>query len=304
MARINEIKEQQAVVTAVGSFANSLQQIASMRMIKLRHIVFSSRRFVDEATLILRELNLENAKVTAKVIGSKKSPLNKSASFTGNQDFLSLERSKRKAVIVITSDIGLCGSYNTEIIKKLEEVIPQHTDADYFIIGHKGQNYMSRFAVKYAVKYYPFNIPEEVNIQDLKPLIGMFNYYTLIYLIYSRFVNTTTREVVFMELAVPNIVEVETEKEKIEGKYLFEPSIGNLIDSVSARVRYALFRQQILDSKLSLYTAQMVAMKTAADNAHELLGDLQLEYNKTRRKIVDKKILEVQSGRSLWAEET
>ncbi len=201
----------------------------------------------------------------------------------------------------MTSDIGLCGSYNTEIIKKLEEVMPQHPDADYFVLGHKGQNYMSRASAKYQVKYYPYNIPEEVSIQDLRPLIGMFYYYAQIYLIYSRFINTATREVVFMELAIPNIKEAELEKEKLEGKFIFEPSIDELIASVSARVRYALFRQQILDSKLSLYTAQMIAMKTAADNAQELLKDLQLEYNKARRKLVDKKILEVQSGRTLWA---
>jgi F-type H+-transporting ATPase subunit gamma len=101
----------------------------------------------------------------------------------------------------------------------------------------------------------------------------------------------------------PNIEADETEKEKVEGKFIFEPSIEDLIETISARVRYALFRQQILDSKLSLYTAQMMAMKTAADNAQNLLVDLQREYNKARRKIVDKKILEVQSGRSLWAEE-
>jgi F-type H+-transporting ATPase subunit gamma len=301
MARINEIKEQQGVVTTVGSFANSLQQIAAMRMVKLRKIVFSSRRFVDEATLILRELHLERSKAMERALGSKSNPISQDSK--QNDDFLSLEGIKRKAIIVITSDIGLCGSYNTEIIKKLEVVMPEHPDADYFVIGHKGQNYMTRAVGKFNIKYYPYNIPEEVSIVDLKPLIGMFYYYTNIYLIYSRFVNTATREVVFMELAVPNIEEVEVSKEKEEGKYIFEPSIDDLIASVSARVRYALFRQQILDSKLSLYTAQMIAMKTAADNAQELLGELQLQYNKAKRKLVDRKIQEVQAGRSLWADE-
>ncbi len=288
------------MVNTVGSFANSLQQIAAMRMVKLRKTVFSSRRFVDEATLILRELHLERAKSYERELGRKQ--------YTGSgpkdvDDILSLEGIKRKAIIVITSDIGLCGSYNTEIIQKLDEVMPKHKDADYFVIGHKGQNYLSRVASQHGVKFYPYNIPEAVSINDLKPLIGMFYYYTNIYLVYSRFVNTASREVVFMELSVPNIEEVEGVKEKEEGKFIFEPSIEDLIASVSARVRYALFRQQILDSKLSLYTAQMIAMKTAADNAQEMMGELQLEYNKARRKLVDRKIQEVQAGRSLWAEE-
>ena len=300
MARISEIKEQQTVVRTVGNFTNSLQQIAAMRMVKLRKIVFSSRRFVDEATLILRELHLERAKSVEKLMGKKsKSRSRVSQSAPGVPEIL--DNIRRKAIIVITSDIGLCGSYNTEIIKKMQEVMPLHPDADYFVLGHKGQNFMDRVSGRYNIKYYPYNIPEEVSIVDLKPLIGMFYYYTQIYLVYSRFLNTATREVVFMELSVPNIDEVELKKEKAEGKYIFEPSIEDLIASVSARVRYALFRQQILDSKLSLYTAQMIAMKTASDNANELLNDLQFEYNKSRRKIVDKKIMEVQAGRSLWS---
>lgn len=300
MARINEIKEQSAVVTTVGSFAHSLQQIAAMRMVKLRKTVFSSRRFVDEATLILRELHLERAKQIEKELKKTKTSKKEKAAQTGS---VTDQQGNRQAIIVISSSQGLCGSYNTEILTKLGEIMPQYTAADYFVIGQKGQNFMSRKAAQYGINYYPYNIPEEVGINDLKPIIGMFYYYTQIYLIYSRFVNTTTREVVFMELAVPNITEKELVKEKEEGKFIFEPSLETLIDSVSARVRYALFRQQILDSKLSLYTAQMIAMKTASDNADNLLGDLKIEYNKARRKMVDRKIQEVQAGRSLWGNE-
>jgi F-type H+-transporting ATPase subunit gamma len=105
-----------------------------------------------------------------------------------------------------------------------------------------------------------------------------------------------------VELAVPHIEADEIKKEEEEGRFIFEPDVEELIRSISAKLRFALFRQQILDSKLSLYTAQMMAMKTAADNADELLKELQLQYNKARRKMVDKKIQEVQAGRSLWAE--
>ena len=91
------------------------------------------------------------------------------------------------------------------------------------------------------------------------------------------------------------------EKEVDEGKYIFEPDLEELIENVANKLRYALFRQQILDSKLSLYSSQMVAMQNATDNAKTLLKDLQMEYNKARRKNIDKKIQEVQAGRALWA---
>lgn len=295
MSQINEIKEQKIVVESVGSFADSLQKIAAGRMVKLRNMVVSSRRFVDEATVILRELELERTKKLTSELGVEKSEL-VNASKKKSPD----PTQNTTAIIVVSSDQGLCGSYNTDIAKKIEIIIPEHPKADYFVIGKKGQEFFRRLARKNNLKYYPYNIPEEVKIEDLRSLIGMFYHYDQIMLVYSKYINTATREVVFLELTQPNIRTEEIKKEAEEGKFIFEPDIEELISSISHKLRYALFRQQILDSKLSLYTAQMLAMKTAADNAQDLLKDLQLEYNKARRKLIDKKIQEVQAGRALW----
>lgn len=304
MATINEIKEQRIVVQSVGGFAGSLQQIAAARMVKLRKIVLSARRFVEEATVILRELQLEKTKLMEKELQLKKSGLKIKRDKKGKPAAKVVSDQPNKvAIIVVSSDQGLSGSYNTEIFKKIEAITPKYPHADYFIIGKKGQEFFTRYAKKHNLKYYPYNVPEQVSINHLKPIIGMFYYYDQIFMVYSKYINTATREVVFLELAVPNIEEVEVEKEKEEGKFIFEPSLDDLILAVSAKLRYALFRQQILDSKLSLYTAQMLAMKTASDNAEDLLKELQLEYNKARRKVIDKKIQEVQAGRALWAEE-
>jgi F-type H+-transporting ATPase subunit gamma len=282
--QLNEIKDQQDTVRTIGSFANSLQQVAAMRMIRLRQSVLNSKAFVREATLILRELYTEREK-HARQIDKKDG--------TKRVD-------NKTAIIAITSDIGLCGSYNTEIFTELDQVIQKNPRADFFIIGKKGQNHIKN-RQKVKIRYFPFNIPEQVSINDLKPLLGMFYYYPRIFLLYNKYINTTTREVEFVQLAVPNITDVETEKEAESGKYTFEPDIDELIASISARIRFALFRQQILDSKLALYTSQMIAMKTASDNAGNRLEELSHEYNKTKRKLVDKKIQEIQAGRSLWA---
>jgi len=287
MGAVNQIKEQQIVVNSVGSFASSLQQIAAGRMVKLRTAVVAARRFVEESTLILRELQLEKSRIFEKQQRTGEGP-------TGHSG------PKRSAIIVISSSQGLCGSYNTEISKKLDTIVPDYPDYDYFVIGKKGQEYFRKAAKKYGLKYYPFNIPEEVSILNLKPLVGMFYYYDQIFLVYSKFINTASHDVVFIELAVPHILEIEAKKAQIEGKYIFEPDLDGLIASTTAKLRYALFRQQILDSRLSLYSSQMIAMQTASDNAKNLIADLQLQYNKARRKAVDKKIQEVQAGRALW----
>lgn len=298
MPSINEIKEQKIVVHSVGEFAHSLQQIAAARMAKLRKVVMSSRRFVDEATTVLLELQLEKQKrIEKELYGDVPRTKKKKSKQT------EAKKPARSAIIVISTDQGLCGSYNTEIFTKVDQVLPQYTTADWFVVGSKGQDYFYKLEKKNKIRFFPFKMPEQPTIVDLKPLIGMFYYYTQIFIIYSKFINTATREVVFLELVIPNIAEVETKKELEEGKYLFEPNIDELIRSLSSKLRYALFRQQILDSRLSLYTAQMMAMKTAADNSEDLLKELQLQYNKARRKVIDKKIQEVQAGRTLWADE-
>lgn len=296
MATLNEIKAQKSVVMSVGNFADSLQKIAASRMVRLRKLVMNSRRFVDEATIILRELELERTKKVQRELGITRHEI--------DMDKKNPQIDKvTTAIIVISSTQGLAGSYNTEIFKKLDLIVPEHKDADYFVIGSKGQSYFAKAAKKFGVKYYPYDIPEDVSIEDLRPLVSMFYHYDQIFIVYSKFINTATREVVFVELAVPHVETDEIVKEQQEGKFIFEPSVEELIQSVTANLRSALFRQQILDSKLSLYTAQMLAMKTASDNAIDLLKDLQLEYNKARRKIIDKKIQEVQAGRALWADE-
>ncbi len=299
MTKINEIKEQKIVVESVGGFAGSLQQIAAGRMVVLRKIVLASRRFVDETTLILRELKLEQIKLREQQLRQAK-VIKKKPKLTEPET----KPTKNQAIIVITSDQGLCGVYNIEIFKKVDQIVNQYPEAEYFVIGTKGQAYFRKLNRKRQLKFYPYNIPEQANIEDLRPLITMFNHYQKINLIYSKYINTVTREVVFIDLAIPNIeIKKDEKKDQPAGKFIFEPSIDDLIKNLSFKLRYALFRQQILDSKLSLYTAQMIAMQTASENADELLIDLQKEYNKQRRKLVDKKIQEVQAGRSLWGEE-
>lgn len=301
MGKINEIKEQKNVVKSVGDFANSLQQIAAARMAVLRKSILASRSFVDESTEILRELQLEQRKAKEKKLQKV------IKGFHLGTD--------KHAIIVITSNQGLCGVYNTEIFKKVDIVLQHYPKAEYFVLGVKGHEYFRKLKRSHPeLEYYPYSIPEDVSINDLRPLIRMFHHYDRISLIYSKFINTVTRDVVFLDLTTPEFSEEElaAEAQKVEtsnkkttpqGEFIFEPSIDELVKNITHKLRYALFRQQILDSRLSLYTAQMIAMQTASDNAKDLLKDLQLEYNKERRKLIDKKIQEVQAGRALWDEQ-
>jgi F-type H+-transporting ATPase subunit gamma len=289
MSALNEVKDQMATVRSVGEFTNALQQIATMRMMHLRNQVIQSRPFVEEASKLLKELaSLRNAMQT--------------------DDWEKLEEkyhaehpvmdSNRFAVIVITSNQGLTGSYNPEIYTKVEHLLSENQTSDFYIIGKKGQEYFDTGHFK--VRHFPYPLPDNFAMSDLIRLVNLFDYYAHITLVYSRFINTATRDVVAVSVVTP-IPESLPDATKQPGKYIFEPDIYELIKGISRTLRSALFQQQIMDARLAQFSAQMVGMKAASDNADKLLADLRLEYNKQRRKMIDKKIGEVFAGSALWS---
>lgn len=296
MSTINEIKEEITVVKSVGEFTNALQQIATLRMVRLREKVIQSRPFVETAHSILAELlGLRSQLDIDELIKIEKK----------SKSLLPKPKTDKRAVIVITSNQGLTGRYNIEIIQKVEKVIEAERDADFFIIGKKGQELFA--SGKFKVNSYPYEVKDDFVIDDLHRMIAMFDYYAHVTLIYSRFINTANRDVVALSVVTPepepvapdidpsNPVEV-----KKEGKYMYEPDMGTLIASVGKKLRAALFQQQLYDAHLSQFSAQMMGMKTASDNAVNLLDDLRVQYNKQRRKMIDKKISEVFAGSALW----
>lgn len=288
MPTLNEVKDEMTVVQSVGEFTNALQQIATLRMVRLRQKVLASRPFVETAHTMLRELmSIKNALQTDDIAAlEKKHAENKT-----------LPASSRRAVIVVTSNQGLTGRYNIEIYQRVEQLLEQEKDADFYIIGKKGQEY---FAVhKYPVEHFPYHVPDNFTIDDLQRLVKLFDYYLQVTLVYSRYLNSATREVVATSIVNP-VPEVSSEDEKQPGKYTFEPDLYALIDGISHKLRGALFQQQIFDARLAQNSAQMIGMKTASDNANNLLADLRIQYNKQRRKMIDKKIGEVFAGSALW----
>lgn len=292
MATLNETKEKMGVVKSVGGFANALQQIASMKMMALRSKVLASKRFVDEATTILRELNLHKELTYQRDYEEA----NKKSLKKGPKQ---AEDNRKMAVIIITSNQGLCGKYNVEVFKALEtHILRENAGADIFIIGKKGQeHYLTN--KKYDFRFYPYALPDDFDYTDLLRLVTMFPYYKRVLMVYSRYVNTIKRDVVESLLVAPPTGNFEKHAEETI-KFMYEPSVEELIRDVSSKLRAAAFQQSILDSRLAQFSSQMVGMQTASENAKVLLVDLGNEYNKQRRKLIDKKISEVLGGSSLW----
>ncbi len=319
MSQINEVKEQMLVVKSVGDFANALQQIASMRMNINRKKVLAGREFVETTEVILKELK-EIQEIRRHLL------LNMSRKSDKKKNNKNIPATNRSAVIVVTSDQGLNGKYNYDIYQKIQDIsnninneYPGFNDADYYIIGKKGQEYFKLGKIK--VKYYPYILKENFVEDDLSNLSRLFNFYNKVIFVYTKFINPAVREVKVVSLVTPpeilikdtNVYKDKEIKKEINKtpkvqvgyigediKYIFEPSLEDLIIELSEVLRSAYLRQEILDARLAHYSAQMIGMKAASDNAIDLSKDLLHEYNKQRRKLIDKKIGEIFAGINLW----
>lgn len=289
MATINEIKEQISTVRSVGEFTNAMQQIATARMMRLRDKVLASRPFVETALAIIRELNALRDQDEQAERSKLKKKQKQAVAEAGPHG--------RRAVIVITSNAGLIGQYNTQIYHRVEKILEEEKGSEFFVIGKKGQEVFANG--KYEVRSFPYEVPDNFEIKDLMRLIRLFDFYEHITLVYSRYFNSAKQEVVVTSVVTPEI-EPLPENERQPGKYIYEPDLYELIDDIAKKLRGALFQQQIFDSRLAQFSAQMIGMKTASDNATKLLGEMQLEYNKARRKLIDKKISEVFAGSASW----
>jgi len=232
------------------------------------------------------------------------------------------ERESLKAigVVVVSTDKGLCGGLNTNIMRlvlnKYSEFTAQGIGIQFTALGNKGLGVLSRVGANV--------VTQEVGLGDapeLERLIGAIKVQVddfiegkidAVYVATNRFVNTMRQEPVFFRLlplpgrlADPNTVfdnpleSAETAGEhhgKYDWDYLYEPDPQTVIDELLHRYVEGVVYQAVAENMASEQSARMVAMKAASDNAKKVIGELELVYNKTRQAAITKEISEIVGG--------
>ncbi|MCC6791300.1 MAG: F0F1 ATP synthase subunit gamma [Thermomicrobiales bacterium] len=209
---------------------------------------------------------------------------------------------KRVGVIVITTDKGLCGALNTNILRlalaKYKEWQAQGEEIDVCCIGNKGLGFMQRLGANVVS-----NVIALGDRPHLEKLIGavkiMLDGYTSdrfdrVELFYTRFINTMKQEPV-MEQLLPLCGDKLGVPEG-SWDYLYEPDAKSVLDQVLIRYVETLIYQAVAENMASEQSARMVAMKAASDNAATLIDELTLVYNKNRQAAITKEIAEIVGG--------
>jgi F-type H+-transporting ATPase subunit gamma len=231
-----------------------------------------------------------------------------------------IERSEVRAVgvVVVTTDKGLCGGLNTNIMRvvlaRLKEFEQKGIKTQFTAFGNKGVGTLARIRANL--------VSQDVQLGDkpnLERLIGAIKVQLddfvdgkidAVYLATNRFVNTMKQDPSFVRLLpLPSglsdpfqseAYNAEAEAKKIESKYgwdyIYEPDSRTVIDELLLRYVEGLVYQAVAENMASEQSARMVAMKAASDNAKKVIGDLQLVYNKTRQAAITQEISEIVGG--------
>ena len=212
------------------------------------------------------------------------------------------ETVKTVGLITITSDKGLCGGLNSNVLRlslsKIKEWDAAGKSLSVTAIGNKGFGFMQRAGAKVAS-----HVTGLGDTPHLEKLIGpvkvQLDAYVkgeidVLYVCYTRFINTMKQEAV-MEQLLPLSGEV-VGSASAKWDYIYEPDAKSVIDDLLVRYVEALIYQSVAENMASEQSARMVAMKSASDNAKTVIGDLKLVYNKARQAAITKELSEIVSG--------
>jgi F-type H+-transporting ATPase subunit gamma len=216
--------------------------------------------------------------------------------------FLVNREHKAVGLILVTSDKGLCGGLNSNILRlavaKMKEFEGQGKKLQATCIGNKGFGFMQRAGAKIVS-----HVTGLGDTPHLEKLIGpvkvqldayMNGEIDALYIGYTRFINTMKQEPVFEQLLPLSGDSVGSAKTKWD--YVYEPEAKSVIDDLLIRYVEALIYQAVAENMASEQSARMVAMKSASDNAKNVIGELKLVYNKARQAAITKELSEIVSG--------
>ncbi len=288
MANLKEIRVRLNSMKSTRQITSAMKMVSAAKLRRAQESIVQLRPFYSRLHEILQD-------VSANMEDTNDNPFSKPVA-TG-----------RVLLIVITSNRGLCGAFNSNIVKRaILSITGPYREAymagklDIIAIGKKGADILKSKNIKVTATYHQLfdKLKFDNTLAVINPVLEDFikGKYGLVKLIYNQFRNAAVQEVT-EELFLP-VLPAQEAGDKFESRfdYIFEPSDE---DIYAEMIPYALkvqFFRSLLESSASEHGARMTAMHKATDNATDLIKELELHYNKARQASITKEILEIVSG--------
>ena len=279
-ANMNEIKGRIDSIKSTSQITNAMNVVSSTKFKKFQALTLMTRSYAGAI-----ERTLEN------VAGSLKSVHH--VLFDGKKEV------KKIGVIVMASDRGLCGGFNSNTFKELEKLINKYKSENVKVsviaVGRKTRDYCKRRRINIDAEYIQM-IPETMleKAKDISENVVQFyldDIYDEVYIIYSKFVSA-----IEFDLKLERLLPLERREASANEEYIFEPSIEGVLRSLLPKSLNIQIYQSLLENTASEHSARMTAMKSASDNAKDIIEKLTLDYNRVRQSIITQEISEIVGG--------
>lgn len=267
----------------IGQITKAMEMVAASKMKKAQKRAVEGRSYAEkifEVTASLME------KTDPKLHPLLKSP----------------KKDNRPLLVLISTNRGLCGSLNLNLFRKLVDFIARQqakkeATFDFAVLGAKGLTFIARLGRGFLADFSDI-VPFTDAVGPITNSVGyrfIKNKNTSVWLAYNDFVNALKQEPKIKRVLPLTGLKIEPKEgvAKREVKYLIEPSVKKVIDSLLPFYLETQIREAILEAEASEYSARMIAMKNATENALELVGGLTLEYNKARQQAVTTEIADI-----------
>ena len=218
--------------------------------------------------------------------------------------FMHTNESKAEGFIVVTTDKGLCGGMNTNILRAVTTKLKDNQTAGVksiaVAVGNKGLGFLNRVGVPVVSQVTQIgDVPHlDKLIGPVKSLLDAYERGEVraVYLCYTKFINAMKQEPVVQQLLPLSSEGMEQGEAGPAWDYIYEPDAPSVIDELLVRYVESLVYQAVAENMASEQSARMVAMKAATDNAGSVIGELKLIYNKTRQAAITKELSEIVAG--------
>ena len=280
MANLKEIRNRITSVSSTMQITSAMKMVSAAKLKKAQDAITAMRPYAEKLTELLQNLS---ATLDGDVGG----------------EFTTQREVKKVLIVAITSNRGLCGAFNSNVIKEVKNrsAVFSGKQVDVFAIGKKGNDVLSKSFSVIANESPVFddltfeNVAVIADVLTQKFLSGE---YDRIELVYNQFKNAAT-QIIQTEQFLP-LAPVKSDLPVVAGDYIFEPSKEEIVLTLIPKSLKTQLYKGIRDSFASEHGARMTAMHKATDNATELRNQLKLTYNKARQASITNEILEIVGG--------
>ncbi len=284
MARGKEIRNKIRSVQSTQKITRAMQMVAAAKMRKAQERMRAARPYAESLVAIMRHIRAAHPEY--------RHPL------------LAVRPVRRAALLVVTSDRGLAGALNVNVLRvavgQLKEWEEAGIQGEVAVLGNKGAAYFRRLRSPVIAQLAPLGDRPTLQsvIGVVKVLVDAYQEERLdrIMLVYSRFENTMSQVAVTEDL-LP-LPEPGADVDRHHWDYLYEPEAQEVLSDILERYVETRVHGVVIENLASEQAARMVAMRAATDNAGRLIGDLKLAYNKARQAAITQEIAEIVSGAS------